>query len=124
MKLPPPKEIVLHIQVATFLKNYHAEDWEFTHVPSGEHRDKRTAAKLKAMGTMPNWPDFILVSPEGTFHGLELKRKGESLNPGQRAWHSRTIGRGWKVTHTDSFDEALAILRDWGALRVNVGAPV
>ena len=117
-----PKEVVLHIQLATFLRDYLAEDWEFTHPASGEHRDRRTAAKLKAMGTGPGWPDLILVSPTGVFHGLELKRKGGKLNEAQRAFHLRAYGRDWKVTHTDDFDEALAVLKNWGCLRVDVEA--
>lgn len=122
MKAPAPKEIVLHIQVATFLKQYLAHGWEFTHPASGEHRDKRTAAKLKAMGTMPGWPDLILISPDGVFHGLELKRKGGGLNDAQIGFHMRAATKLWNVTHTDNFDEAIAILNHWGALRVAIVA--
>ncbi len=43
-----------------------------THVPAGEIRNKRTAAKLN--GTKPGWPDFILTPPTGQLHCLELKR--------------------------------------------------
>lgn len=120
MRAPAPKEVVLHIQVATLLKQFLAEGWAFTHPASGEHRDKRTAAKLKAMGTMPGWPDLIFVSPEGRFHGLELKRKGEGLNEAQRAFHSNAIGQGWAVAVVDNFDDALAVFNHWGCLRVNV----
>jgi hypothetical protein len=120
MKAPAPKEIVLHIQVATVLKQYLAEGWAFTHPASGEHRDKRTAAKLKAMGTMPGWPDLIFVSPEGRFHGLELKRSGEGLNDAQKAFRAAAIANGWPFCVVDNVDDAMTVLNDWGCLRVKV----
>jgi len=61
----------------------------WTHFPAGELRDKRTAAKFKAMGLQPGWPDFLLVAPAsvdrpgGLVHMLELKRRGEELNDAQ-----------------------------------------
>jgi hypothetical protein len=118
--IPAPKEIVLHIQVATFLKQYLAEGWVFTHPASGEHRDKRTAAKLKAMGTMPGWPDLIFVSPEGRFHGLELKRRGEGLNDAQKAFRAGAIANGWPFCVVDNLDDAMTVLNDWGCLRVKI----
>jgi hypothetical protein len=42
------------------------------------------------MGTKPGWPDVILISPEGLFHGLEFKRRGICrLSPEQLAIHER-----------------------------------
>lgn len=120
MKAPAPKEIVLHIQVATVLKQYLAQGWAFTHPASGEHRDKRTAAKLKAMGTMPGWPDLILVSPTGLFHGLELKRKGGSLSDAQKAFKMLAIEQGWPFCVADNLDAALDVLNDWGCLRTKI----
>jgi hypothetical protein len=58
-------------------------------------RDKRTAAKLKAMGLQPGWPDLLLLAPAaadrpgGLVHMLELKRRGEDLTKSQEdlaAW--------------------------------------
>ncbi|WP_210482714.1 VRR-NUC domain-containing protein [Microvirga antarctica] len=115
-----PRELNLHIQVANLLTQYLADGWEFTHPASGEYRDKRTAARLKRMGTKPGWPDLILLSPTAVFHGLELKRKGGSLSSAQRDFHRRAIGKGWNVTQADSFDAALAILERWGCLRVTL----
>jgi hypothetical protein len=49
-KVPPPKELALHIAVADHLKAYAQPDWRRTHFSAGEERDKRHAVKLKAMG--------------------------------------------------------------------------
>ena len=45
-----PKESVLHIAVANTLRDHALPEWQWTHVPSGELRDMRTAVKLKRMG--------------------------------------------------------------------------
>lgn len=119
-QIPAPKEYALQIQVVTVLKQHLAEGWEFTHPASGELRDKRTAAKLKAMGVMPDWPDLLLVSPDALFHGLELKRRGGRLSDGQEAFHARARTRGWNIAVADTFDAALSILQSWGCLRIKI----
>jgi hypothetical protein len=121
-QIPSPKEVVLHIAVAGFLDRFLAAGWAFTHVPAGEKRDARTAAKLKAMGTKPGWPDLIFVSPEGFFHGLELKREGEKLSEEQEAFHAGARARGWRVAIADSLESAIVVLKGWGCLRINVEA--
>jgi hypothetical protein len=62
---PRPKELALQMQVADLLRRFARTDWRWSHFPAGEHRDVRTAAKLKAMGVQRGWPDFILLDPAG-----------------------------------------------------------
>ncbi len=120
VKLPPPKELALHIAVADHLKAYARPDWRWTHFPAGEERDKRHAAKLKAMGLRRGWPDFVLVSPEGRFHGLEMKRRGEGLSEDQEEFREWCDGLGIPFAWADDLGEAVGILEGWGALRVRV----
>jgi hypothetical protein len=122
---PPPKELSLHIAVATLLRDHLLPGWRATHVASGEHRDIRTAAKLKAMGVRKGWPDFVLIGPAKfgpgepyVPHFLELKRLGEKLTEEQatfREWAERAevaYAIAWTL------DQALAIFGEWGCLRV------
>ena len=111
-----PKEIVLHMQVASLLRQAARREWRWTHIPSGEHRDIRTAAKLKQMGTMRGWPDFILLSPEGVAHSLELKRRGGQLSEAQAEFRAWAEGHELPYAVADNFDAALAILKQWGAI--------
>jgi hypothetical protein len=86
---PAPKEFSIHCMVADDLRRFCPLDWRWTHFPAGEARTETTGARLKRMGTQPGWPDFILLSPAGRFHGLELKRRGNALSDTQlafRAW--------------------------------------
>jgi len=116
-----PKEHVLHFAVAKLLGDHCRAEWRWTHIPSGELRDKRTAGKLKQMGVKPGWPDFILVPPIGQLHCLELKRLGETLSDEQetfRLWCDR-----YRVPHVVAYsiDEVLVAFAAWECLRIKIG---
>lgn len=103
--------------MVVFLSRFIADGWEFTHPASGGHRNKGTAAKLKAMGVKPGWPDLVLVSPDGLFHGLEFKRRGTGrLSPEQMAFHARARARGWPIAVVDAIEDAITVLSKWGCL--------
>lgn len=55
----------------------------FTHNPMGEIRDSMTGAKLKRMGTRAGWPDFTIVTHEGTWL-MEVKIINGRLSKTQR----------------------------------------
>ena len=120
-KAPPPKEIALHMAVADVLRRFARPDWRWSHFPAGEHRDVRTAAKLKAMGVQRGWPDFVLFDPTGRLHALELKRQGETLSEEQSEFQLWCIARGVPHSVNRSVDEALEVLGAWGALRIKIG---
>jgi hypothetical protein len=116
-----PKEIALHMSVADLLRRFARPDRRWSHFPSGEHRDVRTAAKLKAMGVQRGWPDIIAFDPLGRLHAMELKRVGGSLSEDQEAFQTWCITHGVPHSVVSSTDEALAVLSAWGALRVKIG---
>jgi len=89
-------------------------------VPNGELRDKRAAAKLKAMGVLPGVADLIFLWATGTTVRvlfLELKAKGRGLSDAQRWFRDnvRMIRCYFEVA--DNIDEALKILRKYHLLR-------
>ena len=110
------KEIVLHMQVAHLLRQCARPEWRWTHIPSGEHRDIRTAAKLKQMGTMRGWPDFILLPPSATAHCLELKRIGGRLSEEQSDFKLWAARHGNPYCVAETFDQAVQILNHWQAI--------
>jgi hypothetical protein len=120
--LTAPKESVLHIAVANTLRDHALPEWQWTHVPSGELRDIRTAVKLKRMGVRRGWPDFILLPPTGRLHCLELKRHGEELTEEQEAFQLWSIRHGVPHSVAFTFDEALAFLDAIGCLRIKIVA--
>jgi VRR-NUC domain len=110
------KEIVLHFRVAGILRAHGLPGWRWTHIPAGELRDARTASKLKAMGLNPGWPDFLLVSPTGTAHFLEVKRVGGKLSEDQRAFKAWATAHGVAHVVADTFAAAFDTLKRWNAL--------
>jgi hypothetical protein len=97
------------------------------HVPNGELRDRKVAAKLKAMGVKPGvadleffWSEELLheIKPRTRVLFLELKLPGRPLREeSQVAFcvRARAIGAEYLVAR--SVDEALAILKERGLLR-------
>lgn len=119
-RAPEPLEHVLHIQVVQLLHWSAAQGWRWFHPANGEHRDPRTAAKLKAMGVKPGIPDLVLIAPSGLAHFLELKRGKAPLSAAQRDFHAHAEAQGWPVAVASSFERAEAVLCGWGALRAPV----
>lgn len=122
-KDPAPKEGVLHVAVADTLRRHALPQWQWSHFPAGELRDRRTGARLKRMGLQRGWPDFILISPSpaGLLHALELKREGEDLTDDQEAFRLWCIERG--VPHVTAYavDQVLVAFDAWGCLRIRIG---
>lgn len=121
-KPPLAKERATHIAVADALQAGANRGWEWTHFPAGEFRRKETAALLKRMGVKPGWADFLLVSPQGRLHCLELKRGPAPLNEAQKAFRDAMGACGVVYAVARSFDEAMILLTLWGAVRVKVSA--
>ena len=120
LRKPPrvrDKEIVLHKRVVRLLLQVESPGWKFFHCANGEKRDAITGAKLKAMGVLPGIPDLILISPRGLFHGLEIKAQGGHLSEAQKRFQIWAAANGVNYSVADDFDQALAVLAAWGAIR-------
>ena len=117
-KPPPPLEYKLQIDIMTQFRWRKAPGWKGWHTANGEHRDKRTGAKLKAMGVEPGVPDLVFIAPTGFAHFLEVKRKGERIEPGspQDDFRQHAALFGWPWAWADDIDEAIRILEGWRAL--------
>jgi hypothetical protein len=115
-----PKEISLHMAVATLLRKRARPDWPWTHIGHGEARDPRTAGNLKQMGLQPGWPDFVLVPPRGQLHCLELERLGESLSDAQEGFRFWCVRFGVPHVTAYSIDVVLVAFEAWGCLSIKV----
>jgi hypothetical protein len=119
-KLPPPLEFEVHCMVADLLQKWISPGWLWWHTPNGEARSKATAGRLKRMGVRPGVSDFLLLSPDGQLHALELKRKGERPNDDQAVFLAMVHAVGGRADWVDTFDGAVKILKDWGAVKVSL----
>ena len=125
----PQKEVNdLHIPLVAMLRWCLRPDVLFRHVPNGEHRDPRTAAKLKAMGVLPgsadlefHWTEKTLMHPKWRrVRHLELKTDRGRMTDSQTefALAVRLLGDDHHVAR--SLDEAIVILGERGLLRSDV----
>lgn len=110
-----PSEAAVQIALVARLRQDLRPDVIWFHVPNGEYRDKRSAAKLKAMGVLPGVPD--LVFDNGNILYLEIKKPGGVLSAAQRQFKAcaERAGRHYAVAHSST--EALGILRKHGMLQ-------
>jgi hypothetical protein len=122
-----PSELQLQISVVRHLQWRCREGVIWFAVPNGELRDKRTGAKLKAMGVRPGVADLIFiwgelistprleVTPQLLF--LELKARGGRLSPPQIEFRDimRKCGAPFEVA--DNIDDAIALLDRYGILK-------
>lgn len=91
------------------------KDVEWFAVPNGSYRSKRTAARLKAEGVRAGQPDLVFII-NGFTHGLELKVGKGRQSEAQRATELRWSKAQARYAVARGFDEAMAVLRKWGAL--------
>lgn len=110
-------EFELQMAVIGHLKLLATRGTIYFHVPNGEKRDKRTAAKLKAMGVLPGVADLLVLVPGMPPAGLELKAPGRTQSDDQKAFQAAWEAAGGLYAVADRIDEAVAALRDWGALK-------
>lgn len=125
---PQREDTTLHIPLATMLRWCIRPDVLWRHYPAGELRDKRTAAKLKAMGVLPGAADLEFHWCEADANGgkrrrvlhLELKVGNRKQNDAQVAFELavRLLGDDYHVAR--NIDEAIAVVGEHGLIREGV----
>jgi hypothetical protein len=84
---PPALERRTHIALADLLRVACRPGWWWSHIPSGEYRTEQAGALLKRMGTQRGMLDFLLISPTGEHHWLELKRGVRTTDRSAAGFH-------------------------------------
>lgn len=111
-------EFELHVFTAELLKLYSTVPW--WHVPNGEYRSKRTAARLKKMGVRRGVPDFhLILPPNGRSAFLELKSSTGRMSDDQRIFQMEALGVGSLYAIAATPERVAETLFEFGALREN-----
>jgi hypothetical protein len=112
-------EFDLQKTVVALLRFNAKPDVIWYHVPNGEYRSKRTAARLKASGVRPGVADIAVVVGGGFARFLELKTRKGRQSVEQKAFQLSCERNGalYRIARTP--EEAAAILFGWGALKTN-----
>src|SRR4051812_2818591 len=117
-RLLTPLEFHLHCALADDVRKLLLPSWRWTHLPFGEMRSPATGSRLKRMGVMPGWPDFMFVGPGRALLFIELKRgRIGKLSDEQLAVHQHLQTCGIECFVVRSVVEAIERLQAYGALR-------
>jgi VRR-NUC domain len=107
----------LQVELCKFLAvEAHSNCFWFA-VGNGGRRPIGVARKMKAEGVKPGVADLAFMLPLGRMAWLELKIKGGSLSPEQKAFRDICERLGHPCAIAKSLDEAVLFLRHVGALR-------
>jgi hypothetical protein len=85
-------------------------------VPNAAMRSPALAARMKAEGLMSGVADLCVMLPEGKAGWLELKTATGRQSETQRTFEIVCIGLDHPYALVRSLDEAIAVLKSWGAL--------
>lgn len=113
-----PTEHKMQVALMAYLRIAGRQDLHWFAVPNGGHRHIAEANRLKAEGVRPGTPDLCFMLPEGKVAWLEMKTTKGTLGPSQKTFReiANRLGHLWGMAR--SVDEAIALLKQWGVLRV------
>jgi hypothetical protein len=109
-------ELKIHIAVAQHLRARAVPGLVWFHPANGGYRDKREAAKFKAMGVTAGVSDFILIH-DNRIYALELKAEGGRASEAQLKFLSDIDRAGAHTAMPEGLDAALRTLETWGLIR-------
>ena len=89
-------------------------------VPNGMVSDGRTVARMKLQGLRPGVADLIIAPPHSPWKCLELKSPEGVQSPEQKKFQADCVANGTQYAIADNIDDAIRILIEWGALRVEM----
>lgn len=115
-----PLEFQMQIALLQHVRLRARPDVLYWHTPNGELRDKRAAAKLKAMGVLPGVADLIFIwsGPAGPLVlFLELKARGRTMTAEQKVFAETVIALRCFYECVDNLDAAIALLKDYNLLK-------
>lgn len=82
------------------------------HIPNGGRRDKREAARFKAMGVKPGVSDVFLPVARGGYHGLfiELKAPGGRASNYQKKFINLIRNQGYRAEICFGWEQASQVI--------------
>lgn len=115
--IQPLSESALQIAVVEHLRLTGVPGLLFFSIPNEGKRSAANGARLKAMGMLPGVADLFVKRPDRYPLFIELKAKGKEPRPEQWAFHKAAYQADCGWAWADNIDDALKILREYGAIR-------
>lgn len=98
------------------LRSFLPKTWLVCHYPAGGYRTPAEAAILKAMGTIPGFPDLMVLGEAdwgAAAWFLELKAGTGEPTAVQHECHEKLRSLGFGVAVVRSWPEVLVVARQW-----------
>lgn len=112
----PLSEALLQSAVIEHLRAYGDRQWLWWHTPNEGKRSAITGASLKRQGMVAGVGDLSLLHA-GQYYELELKGAKGRVTHEQALRQQAVTAAGGKAQVAFGLDEALNVLKAWGALR-------
>ena len=109
----------IHETVWALFQAFKAPGALIFHVPNGEKRGPRVAAKLARMGVVAGVPDFVCMA-RGRVCFLELKRAKGRVSTAQAEFCGQAYAHGVTTHVARSVEEAVEFLQNIGVLRADI----
>ena len=111
------REHDLQVSLIEYLRLHVHPSVHYFAIPNAAKRSWQTAKRMKAEGLTAGVADICIMLPHGKAAWLELKRGDEQQSAEQVAFEliCSTLSHPYAIART--FDQAIAILRRWGALK-------
>lgn len=118
----PPKrsrpEDGIQTAIAQCLKLTAVPGLVWSSVPNERRSSARDGARLKRMGLRPGAADLIMsIPPNGLYAALEIKSAKGRQSDAQKEFEHDVIASGGLYAVAYGVDEAIAVLKSWGAIR-------
>jgi hypothetical protein len=116
-KALPVSEHKLQVRVFNYLQDNAKENVFGFAITNAAKRSYRLGARMKAEGLTAGVADLCVMLPGGRAAWLEMKTAKGRQSIEQKGFAARCLRLGHPYAVAKSFDEAVKVLRLWGALR-------
>ncbi len=110
-------ETRLQVIVVQHLALRGVKDLMFFHIKNSGKESPATGLLLKRMGVRAGVSDLFIGVPGQPPAFLELKSHGKKPTESQVAFGEHCLRLGYDHAYADGIDSALAVLREWGAIK-------
>lgn len=124
VRAPKESEFQIHASIVAYLRQMARPDVQWWHTSNGEIRDKRTGAKLKAMGQRPGAPDLTFrwrarwsLDCLTECLDMEIKTSSGKQSDTQIEWQKAAQETGTHYCIVRSLDEAVDVFERFGITR-------
>lgn len=110
-------EVDIQAHVLEYIRLNHVDHAFAFAIPNAGKRGRGAQAQIKREGILAGAADVVVLMPGAKTGWLEMKSAKGRTSLAQELFGTLCMGLGHPYAVVHSFDEAVAILKKWGAVR-------